>query len=90
MDIIEKGFHVGLFIVNKYFFFSIMSYLIKAMLCVMRIMILLECDYVIRIHIMLLGCLIIPNYIAFHDYECCVLWDIEFFNIIILGEATMN
>jgi hypothetical protein len=49
MDIIEKGFHVGLLIVNKYFFFSIMSYLIKALLCVMRIILLLECDYVIRI-----------------------------------------
>jgi hypothetical protein len=77
MDINEKGFHVGLLIVNKYFFFSTMSYLIKAMLCVTRIMIIFESDYVIRIHIMLLGFPIIPNYITSRDYECCTLWDIE-------------
>jgi hypothetical protein len=33
MDIIEEGFHVELSIVNKYFFFSIMIYLINALLC---------------------------------------------------------
>jgi hypothetical protein len=54
-----------------------MSYLIKALLCVMRIILLLEYDYVIRIHIMFLGFPIIPNYITSRDYECCILWDIE-------------
>jgi hypothetical protein len=77
MDIIEKGFHVRLLIINKYFFFSVMSYLIKAMLRVMRIILLLEYNYVIRIHIMLLGFPIILDNIASHDYECHILWDIE-------------
>jgi hypothetical protein len=33
MDIIEEGFHVELSIVNKYFYFFVMSYLIKALMC---------------------------------------------------------
>jgi hypothetical protein len=75
MDIIEEGFHVEHLIVN-FFNLFIMSYIIKV-LCVMRIILLLEYDYVIRIHIMLLGFHVIPNYIASCDYECCILWDIE-------------
>jgi hypothetical protein len=77
MDIIEEGFNVELSIVNKYFFFSVMFYLIKALLCVMKIIIFLEYNYVIKIHIMFLGFLVIPNYITSCDYECHILWDIE-------------
>jgi hypothetical protein len=77
MDIIEKGLHVGLSSINKYFFFYVMFYLIKALLCVMRIILLLEYDYFIRIHIMFLGFPIFPNYITSCDYECCILWAIE-------------
>jgi hypothetical protein len=42
MDIIEKGFHVGLSIENKYFFFDVASYIIKSLLCVMKVIFLLE------------------------------------------------
>jgi hypothetical protein len=48
MDIIEKGFHVVLKH-KDFFFFFVMFYLIKALLCLMKIILLLEYDYVIRI-----------------------------------------
>jgi hypothetical protein len=54
-----------------------MSYLIKAMLCVMKIILLMEYDHFIKIQIMLLDFLLIPYYITSCDYECHILWDIE-------------
>jgi hypothetical protein len=42
---------------------------------VMRI-ILLKYDYVIMIHIMFLGFLIIPDSVTSCDYKCRIMWDI--------------
>ncbi len=46
-------------------------------MCVVRIILFMEYDNVIRIQIMLLDFFIIPDYITSRDYECCILWDIE-------------
>ncbi len=54
-----------------------MSYLIKALLRAMKIIPLLEYNYVIRIHIMFIGFPIIPNYITFCDCKRQILWDIK-------------
>jgi hypothetical protein len=76
MDIIEKGFHVGISSVKNLFFFYVMSYLIRALLCDEN-----NPSFGIQLCYkdidIFSWVLVISDYIASCDYECRILWDIE-------------